>query len=121
MAQVLIRKRDFSGARDLLTGALDHSPEDGLCKAYLAWALWLDPDLLQDAVTPRVMELLQSAVKIVPDEAEPHFFLGSLRRHFAADELPFIVTVNTCSSTRAGRPASDSPAQRHLARKWGPI
>ena len=80
MAQILLKKRDFEKARDMLTGCADAVPKDGRFKAWLAWSLWQDPTLLQDVVAPRVVELLNDAVKLADSEGDPHYFLAVVSR-----------------------------------------
>lgn len=78
MAQILIKKRDFAAAREMLNFSTESVPNDGRFKAYLAWALWLDPNLLQDVVAPRVTDLLKDAVRLAPDDPDANYFLGSV-------------------------------------------
>ncbi len=80
MAQVHLRKKDYDQARELLTEASDAVPNDGRFKAYLAWALWQDPSLLQSVIAPRVVELLDKAVEEATDDADAHYFYGVVLR-----------------------------------------
>ena len=78
MATVLLKKKDFKQAREYLNYACKTIPEDGRFKAHLAWSLWIDPSLMNDAVIDRVIELLSESVELSPDDPDAHFYFGSV-------------------------------------------
>jgi curved DNA-binding protein CbpA len=80
MAQILLKKRDFARCRDLLKTSLEIDPNNGEYKAYMAWALWMDPTLLKDVITPKVVGLLKDAVRLAPENAQVHYFIGSVMK-----------------------------------------
>ena len=78
MALVLLKKRNYTQARELLKYATESDGKNGTYKAYFAWSLWTDPSLLIDVVGPKVMDLLAAAVKLAPDDAQAHYFYGAV-------------------------------------------
>ena len=78
IAQVYLKKKDRAKAQALFRQAVDQAPTDGRFRAYLAWSLWLDKAKDKDEIAAEVIALLVEAVQAAPDEADAHYFLGSV-------------------------------------------
>jgi hypothetical protein len=78
MAMVLLKKKDFTKAREYLDYACKTVPNDGQYKAHLAWSLWTDPSLVNEAINDRVLGLLSEAVSLSPKDADAQFYYGSV-------------------------------------------
>ncbi len=76
--KILLKKRDFKGAKDAIKWAVKLSPEEGEYLAYYGWLTFLNAEDKrgQDAVT--AVKYLKKAVVLNPSIEFPHLFLGSI-------------------------------------------
>ncbi|HTJ84831.1 MAG TPA: J domain-containing protein, partial [Polyangiaceae bacterium] len=68
-AEVLIRRRDFEGARQILEGAIDLNPEEADALASLAWTLFHIPG----SKPSQMLDAADRALKIVPKHDRAHY------------------------------------------------
>lgn len=75
-AEVLIRRRDFDGARHILEGAIELNAEEADAWASLAWALFHIPN----ASVPRMLDAAERALRIAPNHDRAHYARGMILR-----------------------------------------
>lgn len=75
-AEVLIRRRDFEGARVILEGALELNAEEADVLASLAWTLFHLPN---ESVA-RMLATAERALRIVPAHDRAHYARGMILR-----------------------------------------
>lgn len=75
-AEVLIRRRDFQGARTILEGAIELSADEPDALASLAWVLFNLPS--EKAST--MLDLVERAIKLSPKHDRAHYTRGMIQR-----------------------------------------
>lgn len=80
-AEVLIRRRDFDGARQILEGAIELNPEEADAWASLAWSLFNIPN----ASVPRMLDAADSAIRIAPKHDRAHYARGMILRRMGKE------------------------------------
>jgi curved DNA-binding protein CbpA len=81
---VHFRKKNFPEALRHFQEAYKLNPEEGEHLAYVAWALYSDPKSNRKSLLPKVKEQLLKAIRISPNSATCHYFLGEI--YLAMDE-----------------------------------
>jgi tetratricopeptide (TPR) repeat protein len=77
-AEVMIRRRDFDGAIELLRNAVQLSPEDGDILSTLAWALFQQQPESKDI--REMLSLIDQAVRQNPKSDRSHYRRGMILR-----------------------------------------
>jgi len=81
---VHFRKKNFPEALRHFQEAYKLNPEEGEHLAYVAWTLYADPKSDKKSMLPKVKEQLLKAIRISPNSATCHYFLGEI--YLAMDE-----------------------------------
>ncbi len=77
MADVLVKKREFGKARELLKLCVNNDPATPEYKATLAWAWFADPGVDRTEAQRMAQPLLQEALQSKPS-ADAHYYMGQL-------------------------------------------
>ena len=91
-AEVLIRRRDFEGARAILEAAIDLNPEEADALASLAWTLFQLPN----EKTSRMIELVDRAIRVAPRHDRAHYTRGMIQRRIG-NEAEAIVSFRAAA------------------------
>ncbi len=75
-AEVLIRRRDFVGARAVLEGAIELNAEEADALASLAWVLFNLPN----EKASQMLDLVDRAIRIAPKHDRAHYTRGMILR-----------------------------------------
>lgn len=91
-AEVLIRRRDFEGAKTILEAAIDLNPEEADALASLAWTLFQLPN----EKTSRMIELVDRAIRVAPRHDRAHYTRGMIQRRIG-NEAEAIVSFRAAA------------------------
>jgi curved DNA-binding protein CbpA len=75
-AEVLIRRRDFQGARAILEGAIELNAEEADALASLGWVLFNLPN----EKTSSMLDYVDRAIKLAPKHDRAHYTRGMIQR-----------------------------------------
>ncbi|MBK8013160.1 MAG: DnaJ domain-containing protein [Deltaproteobacteria bacterium] len=78
MGLVMLRKRDFSRARELFSQAMELDPDNAMHKAHFAWALFADPRSERASATEKAYILLLDAVRVAGKDSTIRTYLGQV-------------------------------------------
>ncbi len=76
MAVVMLKKKDYKKARELLKMATTMDPQQGLYKCYYGWAFHSDPSLERAVADPKARELIKAGIEQSPKHAQAQYFWG---------------------------------------------
>lgn len=80
MGAVMLRKKDYKGARDFYRFAMEMDPETAVYKAHFAWAVFADPKNDRATALEEAYPLVQEAHAKNPKDAEVLYYLGQLEK-----------------------------------------
>lgn len=92
-AEVLVRRRDFAGARTILEGAIELNAEDADALASLAWVLYNLPN----EKLSQMLDLVDRAIKVVPQHDRAHYTRGMIHRR-TGNEAEAIVSFRAAAA-----------------------
>lgn len=81
MALVMVKKKDYKKARELLKMATSMDPNQGLYKCHYGWAFWIDPEVDRETAVKRARELIQAGIEQNPKVAISQYYWGVLLKH----------------------------------------
>jgi len=81
-AEVLIKRRDFAGARSVLAGAIDLNPDEADAHASLAWVLYNLPS----EKTSAMLEHADRALAIAPKHDRAHYARAMILRRMGDED-----------------------------------
>jgi len=86
MGAVMLRKKDYKGARDLFRFAMEMDPETALYKAHYAWSVFADPKNDRTKALDEAYPLVKEALAQNKDDAAIHYYMGQLSKAMAKDK-----------------------------------
>lgn len=81
MALVMMKKKDYKKARELLKMATTMDPKQGLYKCHYGWAFWIDPELDRETAVAKARELIQTGITENPKVAVSQYYWGVILKH----------------------------------------
>ena len=76
MAVVMLKKKDYKKARELLKMATTMDPNQGVYKCYYGWAFHSDPSMDRTVAEPKAKELIKAGIEQNPKNAYSQYFWG---------------------------------------------
>ena len=104
---VHFRKKNFPEALKSFQDSFKLNPKEGEHLAYIAWTLFSDPKADKKKLLPKVKEQLLKSIRISPNSATCHYFLGEVyqamgeeRRAFTCFDKVLEIQPNHLEATR---------------------
>lgn len=76
MGLVMLKKKDYKKARELLKMATTMDPQQGTYKCYYGWSFWADPEVDRETAESKARELIQAGIEQNPKNAQSQYFWG---------------------------------------------